>query len=329
MMQAIRRTNPLLAATLACACLVPGLVRAADAYPDHTITMIVPFPPGGAADIVARPMAQAMSAVLKQTVVVENRAGAGGGIGMAFVARAKPDGYTVLLALSSLVVLPEADRVLDRPPMFQLSQLKPIARFTADPVVLVVRADSPWKTLGEFVAALKAQPGHFSYGSSGNYGTMHVPMVQFLTTTGTSMLHVPYTGAGPALTALMGAQIDAVATGPSTVSAYIRAGRLRPLGEWGDASIPSLPDVPTLRALGIPVTYTQWTGLFVPAGTPDDVVTKLREAARVAAADPAAVKVLQTQGTEVQYQDAPQFQAFVNADAKTMAEVVHRIGKVE
>ena len=176
---------------------------------------------------------------------------------------------------------------------------------------------------------MKARPDHYTYGSSGYYGTMHVPMVQFLTATGTAMQHIPYTGAGPAVTALLGAQIDAVATGPSTITAYVKAGSLRPLVQWGDSRIPSLPDVATLKERGVPVTYTQWTGLFVPTGTPDDVVAKLREAARAAAADPVAVKALQVQGTEVQYQDMPAFESFVTGDAKTMADVVHRIGKVE
>jgi tripartite-type tricarboxylate transporter receptor subunit TctC len=324
-----RRWMPFAAATWMVLATVAGRAVAQENYPDHPITMVVPFPPGGAADIVARPMAEAMSRALKQAVVILNRPGAGGGIGMAYAARAKPDGYTVLLALSSIVVLPEADRVRGNPPMFQLAQLQPIARFSADPVVLVVRADSPWNTLKDFIAALKAQPGHYTYGSSGNYGTMHVPMVQFLSATGTTMVHVPYTGAAPAVNALMGSQIDAVATGPSTISAYVKAGNLRALGEWGDAKIPSLPNVPTLRELGIPVTYTQWAGLFVPAGTPDGVIGRLREAARVAAADPTAIRSLEAQGTEVQYQDEPEFEPFVAGDAKTMADVVRRIGKVE
>jgi tripartite-type tricarboxylate transporter receptor subunit TctC len=325
--------NKLAAAVLSAAVLtlsgMATLAHAQENYPDHTITMVVPFPPGGAADIVARPMAEAMGRYLKQSVVVLNRPGAGGGIGMAYAARQKADGYTVLLALSSLVVLPEADRVLGQAPKFEIKDLKPIARFSADPVVLVVRADSPWKNLKEFMAAVKAQPNKFTYGSSGNYGTMHVPMVQFLMATDTQMTHVPYTGAGPAINALMGSQIDAIATGPSTISAYIRAGTVRPLAEWGDVRIPSLPDVQTLKEQGIPVTYTQWTGLFVPAGTPDAIVNRLREAARVAANDPAAVKSLQVVGTEVQYQDSAAFTAFVNSDAKTMADVVHHIGKVE
>jgi tripartite-type tricarboxylate transporter receptor subunit TctC len=127
-------------------------VSAAD-YPDHAITMIVPFPPGGVADTVARPVAEAMGRDLQQPVIVENKAGAGGGIGMGQVAKAKPDGYTVLLSLSSYTVLPEADKILGRAPLYQLDQLKPIARFTADPTVFVVRADAPWKTWAEFAAA--------------------------------------------------------------------------------------------------------------------------------------------------------------------------------
>ena len=161
--------------------------------------MIVPFPPGGVADTVARPVAEAMSRDLKQPVVIENKPGAGGGIGMAQAAKAKPDGYTVLLSLSSLTVLPEADKILGRAPAYQLDQLKPIARFTADPTVFVVRAEAPWKTLQDFIDDARANPGKFTYGSSGNYGTMHVPMEMFGGAAGVKMTHVPYTGAGPAI----------------------------------------------------------------------------------------------------------------------------------
>ena len=149
---------------------------AQDGYPSKPITLIVPFPPGGVADIVGRPFADALSRELKTPVVIENKPGAGGGIGMGFVAKAKPDGYTLLLALSSISILPEADKVTGRTPLFQLDQFVPIARLTADPTVLAVRAESPWKSLAEFVADAKARPGAITYGSSGNYGTMHMPM---------------------------------------------------------------------------------------------------------------------------------------------------------
>jgi tripartite-type tricarboxylate transporter receptor subunit TctC len=160
---------------------------AQNAWPTRAITMIVPFPPGGLADLVARPVAEAMSRDLGQPVVIENRAGAGGGIGMGVAAKAKPDGYTVLLALSSLTVIPEADIVLGRQAMFALADLRPIARFTADPTVLAVRADSPWKTVQQFVDDAKKRPGAINYGSSGNYGTMHVPMEVLSQTAGIKM----------------------------------------------------------------------------------------------------------------------------------------------
>src|SRR6185369_14136226 len=192
--------------------LLGAQAGAQDAYPSKPITLIVPFPPGGVADIVARPAADALGRVLGAPVVIENKAGAGGGIGMAYVAKAKPDGYTLLLALSSISILPEADKIIGRPPMYQLDQLVPIARLTADPTVLAVRADSPWKTLQEFVADAKKRPGAISYGSSGNYGTMHVPMEMFASDAGIKLLHVPYTGAGPAVVGLLGGNIDAVAS---------------------------------------------------------------------------------------------------------------------
>ncbi len=270
-------------------------------YPSHSLSMVVPFPPGGVADVVGRPVAEAMGRFLKQSVVVENRGGAGGGIGMAQVAKARPDGYTLLMALSSIVVLPEADKILQRAPMFELAQLQAVARFSADPTVLVVRADSPLKTYAEFMAYVRVNPAKLSFGSSGNYGTMHVPMEQLKAATGSFMLHVPYTGAGPAVLALLSGQIDVLATGPSTVSQQIKSGKLRALAQWGSGRLAVLPEVPSLRELGVPIEYSQWSGLFVPAGTPPGIVDKLRQAARFAAQDARANAALASSGTAFQY----------------------------
>ncbi len=176
-----------------------GLAAAQVPYPGKPITMIVPFPPGGLADLVARPVAEAMSRELGQPVVIENKGGAGGGIGMGLAAKAPPDGYTVLLALSSYSVIPEADVLLGRAPMYSFAALRPIARFTADPTVLAVRAEAPWKSVSEFVEDAKKRPGAVNYGSSGNYGTMHVPMEILAQNAGIKMTHVPFTGAGPAV----------------------------------------------------------------------------------------------------------------------------------
>jgi tripartite-type tricarboxylate transporter receptor subunit TctC len=301
----------------------------AQEYPSRPITLIVPFPPGGVADNVARPVAQALSKQLGQTVVIENKQGAGGGIGMAFVAKAKPDGYTLLLALSSISVIPEADKVLGRAPMFQLDQLLPIARFTADPVVLAVRAESPWKTYAEFIAFAKANPKKLNYGSSGNYGTMHVPMEMLASVAGITLTHVPFTGAAPAVTALLGGTLDAVASGPSTVVQHVKAGKLRVLANWGPERHPALPDVPTLRELGVATEYAQWSGLFAPAGTPEPVLNALRKAAREVQDDAAFKQTFVTLQTPLAYLDAPAFRAYWDADAKKMADVVQRIGKIE
>jgi tripartite-type tricarboxylate transporter receptor subunit TctC len=296
-------------------------------WPTRALTMIVPFPPGGVADTVGRPVAEALSRQLGQPVVVENRAGAGGGVGMAHAAKAKPDGYTVLMALSSITILPAADRVLARKPAYELNQLVPIARFTADPTVLVVRSDSPWKTLEDFIAHARSKPGSITFGSSGNYGTMHVPMEMLKQSTNTFMLHVPYTGAGPAIVGLLGAQVDALATGPATIVQHVKSGRLRALAHWGEGRLGPLPEVRSLTEAGAKAQFSQWSGLFVPAGTPDAVISRLRDAARAAAKDERVIRTIGVAGTPILYQDAPEFAKFVAEDARVMAEVVKRIGK--
>lgn len=307
-----------------------GPVAAQSGWPaDRPITMIVPFPPGGVADTVARPVAEALSRELKQTVLVDNRVGAGGALGMGLASRAPADGYTVMMTLSSISILPEADRILGRKPAYALSQFKPVARFTADPTVLVVRADAPWHTLAEFVADARKKPGSYNYGSSGNYGTMHVPMEMLKASAGFRMTHIPYTGAGPAVLALLGGQVDAVASGPSTVAQQIKAGRLRPLAHWGERPLAALPGVPSLTQSGYAATFAQWSALFVPAGTPDDIVQRLRAAARKAAQDPAVVATINRAGSPIEYLDAPEFQIYWDADAAQMVEAVRRIGKVE
>jgi len=298
-------------------------------YPDKPITLIVPFPPGGVADTVARPVAEALARELKQVVIVENKVGAGGALGMGVAARAPADGYTLLLSLSSISILPEADIILARKPAYALKQFRPIARFTADPTVLMVRADSPWKTLAEFVADMKKKPGAFNFGSSGNYGTMHVPMEMLKASAGFNMTHIPYTGAGPAVLALIGGHVDAVASGPSTVLQHIKSGKLRALAHWGDKPLQSLPDVPSLQQSGYATQFAQWSALFAPAGTPEAIVQRLRVAARKIAADPQVVAIINGAGSPIEYLDAPEFQTYWDIDARHMTEAVRLIGKVE
>jgi tripartite-type tricarboxylate transporter receptor subunit TctC len=302
---------------------------AQSSWPTRSITMIVPFPPGGLADLVARPVAEAMSRELGQPVVIENKAGAGGGIGMSLAAKSKPDGYTMVMALSSLTVLPEADVVLGRAPMFGLNDLRPVARYTADPTVLAVRAESPWKSVQEFVDDARKRPGAINYGSSGNYGTMHVPMEILAQVSGSKLTHIPFTGAGPAVVALLGGQIDAVSTGPATVLQHVKAGKLRVLGHWGNGKLASMPEVTSLKDAGFNAEYAQWSGLFIPAATPEPVAQRIRAAARAAAQDAKVREVILGAGSPVQFQDSPDFEKYVQADAKRMVDVVKKIGKVE
>ena len=305
-----------------------GSAAAQSSWPDKPITMIVPFPPGGVADTVARPVAEALGRELKQPVLVENRAGAGGAVGIGVAARAPADGYTVLMSLSSISILPEADRILQRKPAYQLSQFKPIARFTADPTVLVVRADSPWKTFAEFLADVKAHPGKYNYGSSGNYGTMHVPMEMLKAEAGFRMTHIPYTGAGPAVVALLSGQVDAVASGPSTVAQQIQAGKLRALAHWGDRPLESLPgaEPDAARPSG---AIRAMVGPLRSRGHARRIVHKLRAAAAKAAADPGVRQVIAKAGSPIEYLDAPEFQTYWTADEAAMTKAVRAVGKVE
>jgi len=301
----------------------------AEKYPARPITMVVPFPPGGVADTVGRPMAEAMGRLLGQPVVVDNKSGAGGAVGMAHVARAKPDGYTILMGLVSVSTIPVSEEVLGRTPAFTLQQFLPVARITADPTVLAVRADAPWKNFAEFEAYVKANPGKLNYGSSGNYGTMHVPVEMLKLARELRITHVPYKGAGPAVLGVLSGEIDLVATGPASVLSQVKAGKIRVLAHWGREPLASMPEVPSLQALGVPITFSQWSGIFVPSGTPLPIVDALRQAARQAVADPKVQSTIMTAGSPIQYLDAPEFAAFWAADAKLLAEVVRRIGKVE
>jgi tripartite-type tricarboxylate transporter receptor subunit TctC len=307
----------------------PAAGLAQDAYPTRPITMIVPFPPGGVADLTGRPTAAAMEKYLKQRIIVENRQGAGGAVGMAAAANAKPDGYTLLMALSSISIIPESEKLFDRKPPYDMKSLAPIALISADPTVLVVRADAPWKTAKEFIEDARRRPEKITYGSSGIYGTLHMAMEILATSADIKLWHVPYTGAGPAVVALLGGQVDALASGPSAVIGNIKSGKLRALASWGDKRLASLPDVPTFKELGYDAEFYIWSGLFVPAGTPAPIVAQLRAAARQAVEDPDFRNTMEKIETPIAYLDAPDFQAFWDRDAARLAGAVKKVGRVE
>jgi tripartite-type tricarboxylate transporter receptor subunit TctC len=310
------------------ACLLAAGARA-QPYPSKSITMIVPFPPGGVADIVGRPLAAQMEKSLKQPVVVTNRTGAGGAVGMAAVAKSAPDGYTILMGLSSISIFPVSDRIMGRTPAYEMKDFAPIALITADPTVLVVGADSPWKTLQEFVASAKAYPGKINYSSSGVYGTLHVAMEIFAHAAGIQLFHVPYQGGGPAVTALLGGQVHALASGPAAAIGQIKAGKMRALASWSTERLPLLPEIPTFKELGYDAEFYIWSGVFAPAATPSPVLDRLRIAVREAATSAEFKSTMEKVSTPVNYLDAPAFRSYWERDAARLKAALEKIGRVE
>src|SRR3954464_10536073 len=269
----------MLLAALAAFCAV---AQAQD-YPTRPITMVNPFPPGGVVDVVGRPLAAIMEKSLKQPVIMVGKPGAGGAVGFAYAAKAPADGYTILMGLSSISIFPVSDRINGKTPPYELKEFAPIALVTADPTVLVVRTDGPYKTVKDFVDAAKANPGKINYSSSGVYGTLHVAMEIFANAAGIKLFHIPYQGGGPAVTALLGGQVEASPQGPAAAIGQIRAGKMRALASWGTERLKLLPEIPTFKELGYDAEFYIWTGLFAPAATPAPIVAKLREAVRNAA----------------------------------------------
>lgn len=314
----------------AAAALCLGGAAFAQGYPDRPITMIVPFPPGGVADQTGRPTAAAMEKYLKQPVVVSNRQGAGGAVGMAATANARPDGYTIMTALSSIGIIPEADKLFGREPAYRMDQFTPIALITSDPTVLVVPAEQPWKTVAEFVADAKKRPNEIGFSSSGVYGTLHMAMAMFATAADIKLKHVPFAGGGPALTALLGNHVQALASGPGPVLPHIQAGKLRVLATWGGERLKALPNVPTFKELGYKdVEFYIWAGVFAPAGVPQPALAKLQEATRAATKDKDFLAALENLQTPLVYKDGAEFKAFVDTDAARMAKAVQAVGKVQ
>jgi len=308
---------------------IPGIGLAQEIYPTRPVQVIVPFPPGGVADLVARPLAAAMEKILKQPVVVANKTGAGGAVGMQAAAVSKPDGYTVMVALSSISVMPEVDKLFGRPQTYKLEDFAPIALLTADPTILVIKKEAPWKNVADFVADAKRRPNEIKYASSGVYGTMHVAMEMFAHAAGIKLRHIPTAGGGPALTALLGGHVDTISGGPNVSIPHIKAGTLRVLAGWGEKRLAALPDVPTLKELGYDAEFYIWSGFFAPRAAPPAAIKVLREAVRQAVSGSEFKSAMGKMDTPISYLDADEFKKFWDKDARMLAQAVKNIGKVQ
>ncbi len=300
-----------------------------DAFPTRAITLIVPFPPGGVAEITGRPTAMAMEKILKQPMALVNRPGAGGAVGNAAVANAKPDGYTLLMALSSISVIPAADELFNRKPAYAIDQFAPIALISADPTILVSHPSLPVKNLKELLALARAKQGQMSFSSSGIYGALHMPMEMFLHHYKLKMRHVPTTGGGPALTTLLGGHVELTSGGPAAITTHVKSGKLRAHVSWGAARHPNYPDVPTFKEQGADIEYYIWSGVMAPRATPEPVLKVLRDTVRRAVEDADFKTAMARVNSPVNYMDAPEFAKYWDADAKRLAAAVKVVGRVE
>lgn len=311
--------------------LLVGAARAQSDFPNRPVNLIVPFPPGGAVDQAGRSIAQALSKVWKQPMVVNTRAGAGGGVGMTAAAGAPSDGYTLLATHMALLSLPETDSMFGRKSAFDRSSFAPLALLVADPMVIVVKADAPWKTYQEFVEDARKRPDTITYSSSGAYSPAHLPFEMLaLAAGGIKLRHVAYAGGGPALTAVLGGHVAATASVPAVLVPQIRGGAVRALVITGAKRHALLPEVPTAIELGNKdFEFYLWVGLFAPVKTPEGLVQTIRRDIGQAIQDPDFVQNMAKLGTLINYRDGPAFAEFLTRDAERINAAIKRIGKIE
>ena len=312
-----------LAATTAMALAAPA--GAQTPFPTRPVTMVVPFPAGGSTDLVARVVAEKMTQELGQQIVVENRGGAGGNVGSAAAAKADPDGYTMLMGTVATHALNPA--LYKKMPYDPVADFAPVSLLVVVPNVLVVNPDFPAKDVAELIALLKAEPGKYSYASSGNGTPLHLSGELFKSMAGVDMVHVPYKGAGPALVDVMGGHVPIMFDNLPSSTEHIKAGKLRGLAVTTAERASSMPDLPTVSESGLPgyETYT-WNALFVPAGTPPEVIARLNEAAVKAVADPEVQAKLQSFGAAVVGSTPDELAAHVQAELAKWAPVVAASG---
>jgi tripartite-type tricarboxylate transporter receptor subunit TctC len=296
----------------------------AQSYPNKPIRLVVPFPAGGSVDTVARAVGQKLGESLKQSVVVENRGGAGGNVGADVVAKAAPDGYTLLLTTPGLAIAPSIYRKL---PFNPLTDFAPISQLTATYLILVVNQEVPARSVTEVIALAKANPGKLNYGSSGAGATIHLATELFRIKTGTDMVHVPYKGEAPAYVALLANEVQLLIGPVSGLLPQIKAGRVRALGVSSSTRAAAMPDVPTIAEAGVPnFEFSSWFGMFGPGGTPREILSRLSgELARIMSL-PDIREPLPSMGMDPVGSTPEQFAAKYKSDIAQYAAVIKAAG---
>jgi tripartite-type tricarboxylate transporter receptor subunit TctC len=318
-MRALRRV-----VAIALLCISP-LAAAAQVYPAKPVRLVVPFPPGGPNDIIARVVGQRMQELFGQLIVIDNRAGAGGVIGTDNVAKSEPDGYSIGMSSAGALALSVA--MMDKPPYDPLKDLALVTLVAKVPQVLAASTNLPVRSVADLVALAKARPGTINYASTGPESMPHLSGELFRITAGIDIVHVPYRGAAPAVNDLVGHQVQFMLADVTALLPQIKAGRLRPLAVGGRTRVPSLPEVPTLAELGYPqVEAVNWYGLFAPARTPRAVVAKLHDITVAAMKSPEVGEKLAGQGAVLVGNTPEDFADFVREEIAKWSKVVQAAG---
>ena len=303
--------------------LSPALATAQD-FPSKPIKLIVPFPPGGPNDIIARVVGQRMSEMIKQPIVIENRSGQAGVLGTDAIAKAAPDGYTIgITSASSLVINPSMERV----PYDVQKDLAPITLNVTVPEMLVVASNVPASNMAELIALAKAQPGKLNFASAGIGGLPHLAGELFKLTAKLDIVHIPYRGAAPAINDLLSQQVQMTFLDLPVILPHIKAGTLKPIALGSPTRAPTAPDVPTTAEVGMPdLLIENWYGMLAPGGTPAKIIAELNRITNEAMADPAVKTKLADQGLTVVGNTPEQFRAFMDAETKKWAKVIKDAG---
>ena len=305
--------------------LLGGTSALAQAYPTKPVTIIVPFAAGGTTDILARIIGQALTAELGQSVVVDNRAGAGGNIGGQAAAKATPDGHTLFMGTVGTHAINAS--LYKKMPFDPVKDFAPLTRVANVPNLLVANPAQPYKSVKDLIAYAKANPGKVNFGSSGNGSSIHLSGELFKSLAKVDMQHVPYKGSAPAVTDLMGNQIAIMFDNMPSAIQHVRSGSLVPLAVTTAKRSPELPSVPTIAEAGVPgYEATSWFGMFAPAGTPAPVLAKLNAAIVKVLAQPDVKKKINEQGAEVYSETPEQFAAFIQAESVKWGKVVKESG---
>lgn len=296
-------------------------------YPTRAINITVPNPPGGMNQIHAQPLSAVIEKLTKQPAPVVNRPGGTAAIGTAYVAN-QPDGYNILVTTPNLYLVIEKDKLYGIKSPFSLDQIALLALLSADPLIMFTHPSLPVKTAKQVVALAKSKPNEIIFSSSGPYGITHAPTAMFMDATKTKMRHLPTTGGGPAITAVLGGHAQLSGGGPAAIYSHVQSGKLRAIASYGVKPHPALPDVPTFKSQGINIEAYLWVGLFTSAGVPEPIQLKMRELIGKVAADPSFKATLEKIQIVPDYRDAPEFRKFFDEDYKRMAGAIKAIGKL-